>query len=201
MFKKQKDRTEIFQNIAYKLDMTYSEGDEWGNMAYLEDFNLFGKGRRRRILRSLNKMDDWQESNLYVMDYEYKRGKKRKGKYKRQTVFFIKSKQLGVPEFFMQPERFVHRVAAKLGFEDIDFVEHPEFSKKYHLKGPDEERIRNTFDEKIIRFFTIEKDWYLEGVGYYLIFYKKNRLLSEKMIIDIYNKGLKVVEMLKMEKL
>ncbi len=186
-------RAIAFQQVAHQLDMIYSEKDEWGIQTFLEEFHLFKQGRKRRISNILFTSDAWEETKVYVFDYEYRRGKKKKRQ--RQTVFFINSKTLALPEFFMQPENYMHKLKGLLGFEDIDFEEHPEFSNQYYLKGEDEEWIRDTFDKNMIRFFTVEKNWCLEGVGYYMVFYRRNMLLSTQSIERFYKKGLEVAEM------
>ncbi len=186
-------RTAVYKRLAYQLKMKYSESDDWGMMGLLEDFKLFRHGRKKQISQVLFGQDMWQETKLHIFDYQYKASK---DKIKRQTVFFINCKHLILPQFLMQPETIFHKFKNLLGFEDINFIEHPKFSNQYHLTGDDREWIEDAFTEKLIRFFTVEKDWSMEGVGYYLIFYKKNRLLSQRSILDLHKKGLLIAEML-----
>jgi len=64
--------------------------------------------------------------------------------------------------------------------QDIDFAEQPEFSKKFLLQGDDEPRIRQLMNEEIMRFFLVEREWCMESVGYFLIFYKEKSLGTAK---------------------
>jgi hypothetical protein len=183
------------ENVAYRLGMEYQYGEEWGIMPYLQDFNLFRIGRGRKITHMLYTQDEWLESRVFVFDYVYRSGKNRRKHY--QTVFFVESKDLGLPQFFLKPEHFFHQVGELLGLtQDIDFEEHPEFSKRYWLKGDDEDYIRHTFNKKVRHFFTVEKNWSLEGINYYMIFYKRGRLLPAKDIKEFYEKGMALVKML-----
>lgn len=195
---KQKEvlRTQRMNAVATGLNMLFSESDEWSIEAYLEDFNLFKKGRRRKIYNVLYQEDAWLETNLCIFDYSYVKGKNKSSRQKKQTVFFIRSKKLGLPEFYMQPEHFFHRIGALLGFEDIDFQEHPEFSRRYHLKGEDPEWIEATFDDKVIRFFSVERDWSAEGVGYYLVLYREGVQFSPKHVVNFYRKGIELCNLL-----
>ena len=42
------------------------------------------------------------------------------------------------------------KVGAKLGFQDIDFDEHPAFSEMFVVQGKDEAAIRRFFDSEIV---------------------------------------------------
>ena len=96
----------------------------------------------------------------------------------------------------MKPENFFHKIGAWLGIEDIDFDAFPEFSNQYYLKGKDKEAVRDMMDNRVLHFFTVNKDWYLEGVNYYMIFYKDEQLLSSGQIYKFFNKGMELYRML-----
>ena len=88
-------------------------------------------------------------SDINVFDYRFTISTGKTSVTKEQTVFFMNSKELGLPDFYMKPEHFLHKIAAFLGFEDIDFEEFPGFSDQYHLKGEDEHYIRAVMGEDV----------------------------------------------------
>jgi hypothetical protein len=96
----------------------------------------------------------------------------------------------------MQPENFFHKIGQKFGLQDIDFEEYPTFSNQYLLRGQDESLIRSTMSKDMLHFFTLEKYWSLEGMNYYFIFYKRNKILPIDQIQKLHKKGLQVFEML-----
>ena len=53
----------------------------------------------------------------------------------------------------MRPENIFDIVGSALGFQDIDFEDHPQFSKTFVLKGNDEPAIREFFDNQLLDFF------------------------------------------------
>lgn len=190
-------RVEQFKRIAYELDMTYQPKDEWGLINLLEDFKLFQRGGRKRIEHILLHKDAMLETETRIFDYRYTISTGKSSRTYKQTVFFMQSKKLGLPQFLMKPEHFFHNIGEFLGFtEDIDFEEHPKFSKQYWLKSENEDYLRASLGDPFLKFFTIEKDWRLEGINYYLIFYQKNLLLSPSRIKDFYRKGMQICEML-----
>ena len=188
-------REQQLRYVASRLNMSFSPDDEYGLLSLLDGFQLFNIGRRKKISNILRREEDFGEMDLRIFDYEYARGKSKRRH--RQTVFFIQSKQLGLPQMLMKPESLFNKIGAYLGMQDIDFESHPEFSKKYLLQGEDEELVRAIMDEKVLQFFTIEKGWYLEGIGYYLIVYKKYKLLGPRSITKFYQKGMDIHGLLK----
>lgn len=189
--------------IAAELNLSYTQKDEFGLINLLKDFRLFKMGgRKRNISNIFGKKSDLHEVDLSIFDFEYtgfRTGKKgvqlaSLDTY-RQTVFFAQSKKLALPKFYMQPERLLHKVSTLLGRDDIDFEAFPEFSNQYWLKGRNEQAIRESMNENILRFFTIEKYWNLEAINYYLIFYSKNKVLFGDQLKMLYQKGSQILDM------
>ena len=191
-----KQRSNQLERVAFNMGMEYHPTDEWGLPTLLKDFRLFRRGRSKRIRYLMHKEDDWLQMSVRVFDYRFVIGGGKHRRVLNQTVFFVDSKKLGLPHFLMRPEHFFHKIGQFLGMQDIDFAEFPKFSDQYLLKGEDEEYIRATMNDDMLKFFTVEKDWYLEGVNYFLIFYKQNYLFPPKQIKKFYEQGLNVYKML-----
>ena len=190
-------RSTALRSLAYKMGMEYYAEDDWRMISLMKDFRLFKRGRRKRITNILRSMDELMENKINIFDYQYRISTGNSSRTFKQTVFSIQSKQLGLPEFWMKPENFLHTIGTWLGFEDIDFEDYPEFSRQYFLKGKDEEYIRYTLNDSFLKFFTIERDWSVEGINYYLVLYKRKKLLSPREILYLYKKGMTVFNMLK----
>ncbi len=190
-------RSTALRNIADKLDLEYQPTDEWGILPQLQDFKLFSTGFGGKMRHVLSRQDELMESTVHIFDYRYLVWAGKSTRKIEQTVFFLESQKLGLPEFYMQPERFFHRIGELLGLtEDIDFEGHIDFSYNYRLKGKEEGYIRHSFKEDVLRFFAIEKGWSMEGMGFYLVLYKKNKILKPILIEGFYNKGLSLYEQL-----
>ena len=197
-----KDRIEALQKIASDLEMSYVPKDEFGTIGLLRDFHLFQKGHSKSIVNLMQKSTGLMENKISIFDYIYKvgGGKAPPIKY-MQTVFFIQSKSLALPEILLKPETFFHKVGAFLGMQDIDFDIHPEFSDRYLLQGEEENRIRQVMTDKVIRFFTVEKDWCMESIGFFLILYRHNSVAMPDYIRLLHDKGMKLYHHLKSETL
>ena len=120
-----------------------------------------------------------------------------------QTVIFFRSPQLSLPDFSMRPEHFFHKIGSVLGYQDIDFESHPtavEFSKKYLLRGKDEQKIRALFTDTVLTFFSVDRDkvW-LEGSGDQLISYRWCQLIEPEDIPAFMKEGFEVFRLFTQE--
>lgn len=186
-------RPAALSRLAKRFDLNYFEKDEYGLRSLLKDFRLFKKGYRRRITNILREKKGLKEATVIVFDYQYKliNG----NSTYEQTVFFVQSKALDLPSFYMEPENFFHQLSTYLGVEDIDFETHPKFSKQYWLKSEEEDRLVYRITDQVLHFFTIEEDWSLEGDNFYLIFYKEDHIIPVKTIKGFMKKGKKVMKL------
>ena len=191
-----KRRNQI-RKIAEELDMDFYESGKYGLIEYLNEFRLFSIGRKKRIENMLINVDKESGIDIRVFDYRYVVGGGNSTRILKQTVFYLHSEKLILPQFLLKPEHFFHKIGKFLGTpEDINFEEFPQFSKQYLLKAKGEDSVRSKFNNDILHFFTIEKNWSLEGRNNTLIFYKKGKRHQPETIKDFYNKGMLVYEML-----
>ncbi len=191
-----KRRGAQLENVAYKMQMAYRQQDDWGLLRQLQDFRLMNRGFRGRARHILRQQEGLMTSNLCVFDYRYLVWSGKSTRRVEQTVFFIESQQLSLPEFLMRPENFFHKIGELLGMDDIDFEQYPDFSSNYRLIGEDETYIRHRFTDQVLRLFSVERGWTMEGLGFYLLLYKKNKVLSPSRIQALHSKGMEVFEAL-----
>ncbi|MBK9735098.1 MAG: hypothetical protein IPO92_09095 [Saprospiraceae bacterium] len=192
--KKEDLRKEKFHDICALLNMTYLGIDEFGvkaSLVYFEHFNKF-TGKIRNLCQSKSPS---LETEINLFDYTYTISTGKTFHTFEQTVMFINSKKLGLPEFRMKPETIGSKIASYFGWDDINFEEYPSFSEKYKLTGDEEEFIRHTFDNKVLKFFSKTSGWTIEAANYYLIFYAHNVLVPENILIDFYRVGMGVFDL------
>lgn len=192
-------RNQELRELAFSLGMDYREKDDWGIIRLMSEFKLFQRGFDKKIINILSDRDSNDGFVAIVFDYHYKVSTGKTTSVFKQTVFFIESKQLGLPHFWMRPETIFDKVSEWLGFNDIDFDTHPEFSKNYYLKGEDADYIRATMNDDFLHFFSFSKNWYLEGIGYYMILYNKHKLQKPQHIKYLYITGRKLFEFFKIK--
>lgn len=87
-----------------------------------------------------------------------------------------------VPQFVLDRERLLDRVAALAGFNDINFENHPEFSNKFRLRGNNEEALREFFSDELIQLLSVHPEYHLEARGNQLLIFEKERLAGANEI-------------------
>jgi MFS superfamily sulfate permease-like transporter len=80
------------------------------------------------------------------------------------------------PDFILHEENFLERVAAASGFTDINFVKHPDFSKRFFLKGPHPQKVKRFFNKELIQFFEANNSYNIESKSGRLLIFEKERL-------------------------
>lgn len=85
------------------------------------------------------------EYRVAVFDLQYSTTRGEGVEGSQQTVVHVRSPRLHLPAFALRPERVFHRPGDRVGGDDIDFGEDPEFSRAYQLRGRDEAAIRDAF--------------------------------------------------------
>ncbi|WP_157964765.1 hypothetical protein [Algibacillus agarilyticus] len=94
-----------------------------------------------------------EKEDVYIFDFVYTskyadRSNSSKPSTLRAVFFKFKSKKLYSFELF--PENVFEKIKQLFGFADIDFSDHPNFSKRYVLKGEDESEVRARFPKQLI---------------------------------------------------
>lgn len=103
-----------------------------------------------------------------LFDYTYRAGKSTV----TQTLAAF-SQDLPLPPFTLRPENFLDRIGDAILHNDIDFDSHPEFSKRYVLKSPDEAGTRRLFTPSLLTYLEqLQTNWCIEGSGPTLMVYR-----------------------------
>ena len=183
-------REKSLRNLADRLGFTFGATDEFGLQRLLADFRLASRGNRPELSNILRRQQGVADYDAYIFDYSYRDFGKKKSVH--QSVFFLQSQRLVLPELCMQPETILDKLGELFGREDIDFTRFPKFSNQYRLTGEDEDFIRHHFTEEVLNYFTVNRGWSVEGIGYYLLVYKKGFLLPPEEVSTLFHRGMDV---------
>lgn len=94
------------------------------------------------------------------------------------TVVHVSELNVNIPDFALEPEGLWSKFSELVGGKDIDFHEYPEFSKKYYLRGDNEDAIKGFFNERIVRFLENREQMHIECHKNKLLVYKKRDLMD-----------------------
>lgn len=169
-----KQRSEALRALASGMGLDFADADETGLRAGFDCFKLFSYGRERTIENiAYGRLG---EAEVMLFDYSYTVGGKDPITH-YQTVTFFQSDALGLPDFVTRPEGLFDKVGQVFGYHDIDLPLHPEFSRRYILRGADEGRIRDFFTADLARFFEANPGLSVEAKFDRFILYRAGRHL------------------------
>lgn len=169
-------RKRAMEAVAGDLNTSYAEKDPYGLAKQLQNFDLLKPRRTGRITNVMRSTVG--ETEVYLFDYSYVISTGKSSRRISQTVFFANDKKWYLPNFRLKPERWWHKLFSGLGLQsDIDFAESPEFSDKFWLKSEFESLVREKFTPELQQFMLEKPPVNLEGENYYLIAYKRGKLL------------------------
>jgi hypothetical protein len=168
--KKEKERTLAMQQVAQQMGWSFLPVVPDGMIPYTNYFNLFNTGHSKQAKNMIYGQINGVKAAVF--DYRYTVGHGKNSHTYNQSVVYFESPKLQLPLFTLSPENFMHKFISALGYQDIDFATHPEFSKKYLLRGQDEMAIRNTFTPQVMQFYEANQGLSTEGGGGQLFVYR-----------------------------
>lgn len=171
--KKEKERTLAMQQAAQALGWSFAPTAQLGMIPHSNYFNLFNQGHSKTIKNMI--YGQMNEAKAAFFDYRYTVGHGKNSHTYNQTVIYFESPRLQLPMFTLSPENFMHKFISALGYQDIDFGNRMEFSKKYLLRGQDEQEIRRAFTDHILAFYEANQGLHTEGGGNQLFIYRQGQ--------------------------
>lgn len=80
----------------------------------------------------------------------------------------------------VRPERWTDKVAALMGYEDVDFAALPEFSRRFYVNGPDRVFARRLITPLLARFFIDRVRCAADFCGPWVLLYARGRLSARQ---------------------
>jgi len=152
--RRERARTEKLTTIFQELGFPFQAAVDPVRLERLADFPLMNIGRGKQLTNVISV--EGPIADIAMFDYRYVTGHGKSRKVRRQTVVSVESPRLVHPVFNLWPEGFWAKVGSVFGGQDIDFIEHPDFSEKYVLKGESEEEVRIYMDTMLLDFFAAQ---------------------------------------------
>ena len=187
-----KKRTEQFALISAELKLNFFPKGSTSLFERLKPFHLFSKGRSRKIKNLME--GEANKVELAIFDYQYTTHGGQHPQTHRQSLLFIHSPKLYLPDFSLRPENVFHKIGGSFGYKDIDFETHPIFSKSYLLRGENEAAIRGLFNNELLNFIQSQQKICIEGSGDKIIFYRHKSRVKPEEVESFMEEGFQVFD-------
>ena len=151
--RRERRRTEALQIVADEMGLGFKPEGDAVFQQNLPAFPLFEIGRAKKLTNLWTA--DTDDLKLGMFDYCFTVGRGKHKKVRRLTVVLVGTDSLQAPSCHLRPTiAFWDPIGAMLGKQDINFQEHPTFSKAFVLKSNMEQESRAFFDSELMDFFT-----------------------------------------------
>jgi len=194
----EKKRTEDLRLQAGRLGLTTFQEEAPAPLAGFHHFPLFNRGHSKRIRNLMEGSVDG--IRVAVFDYHFTVGGGKSQTVYHQTVCAVCDRRLRLPVFDLKPESIWNKLGALFGYEDIDFEEHPEFSRKYFLSGVGEAAVRALFRPEVRDNLEKRAGLSLEGAGDRFICFRTNVRVEPGEIENLTREALETLVLFRPEK-
>jgi hypothetical protein len=193
-----KKRSEALIALAQTLGFTYEKKLSGTTQIPCSGASLFNRGHGRYAKNYMT--GTVADIQVILTDYQYTTGSGKNSTTHSLTLTAYNVPGLTLPDFTLEKENFLTRIADKFGFGDIDFDTHPVFSDKYQLKGKDEPAIRALFTPTLLTAIEnglINNAWHVQAGDNWLIIHT-TRLKPEQWQ-DFLNSSFELMNKLTVE--
>ena len=144
-------REHALYDIAKKHGFSFYTSVESNNLLLkiLEDSALYSHGDDGQVAMSI--LQSTADVDIFIFDFHYARGFGQRRKNYKQTVLLFHSNRLLLPSFILLPRTVTKMLLSLVGNKYINIPDNSVFSKKYLLKGSQEEHIKNIFNSNLLR--------------------------------------------------
>ncbi|MEP6568577.1 MAG: hypothetical protein ABJC10_02295 [Acidobacteriota bacterium] len=188
--KRAQERTRQLSSVATLLGWQFSSIATMNWIPNLETFALFNQGHSKSIANAM--YGELEGVKAAVFDYRYTVGGGKNSQTFQQSVVYFEPRNLNLPFFSLRPEHLFHKLIEAFGYQDVDFGNHPTFSSKYLLRGPDEPALRSLFNDALLGFYEMNLGLSADGGGNQLFLFQQNYRQPPQQIQSVITAGLQL---------
>ncbi|MDG1793744.1 MAG: SulP family inorganic anion transporter [Flavobacteriaceae bacterium] len=176
--------------IADDFELTYKPLKS-RKVEFLENFIYFKTKKIEHIFNQLSAKKD----PCRLFDITFSEGEFIAKEVVRSTMLFIKTPKT-LPAFTLDREGLLERLYVLAGYKDIDIKNHADFSKRFYLRGENENAIRSLFNDELVRFFESNAYYHIESSKSGVLIFSKERVASIKEIKALLDFGIRLNKIL-----
>jgi hypothetical protein len=170
-------QSRAFSASALEMGLAF-EGGTWSDPRKAPHLNttLFTKGSAKTFRNVMTGSSTGLHVSLF--DYSYVVSDGRNSRTCAQTVASFSKTGVQLPEFQMGPKGLLQKFDDALFHTNINFDSHADFSRRYQVRSPTQEKTRELFTGSLLSFFESldpRQEWRLEGLEETLIVYRAGK--------------------------
>jgi hypothetical protein len=184
-YQQAKKRREDLARLARKMGLRYDAADPCDIATRYATISMLAQGHNRSAYNVLHgRHGDYQ---VKAFDYVYhttETSTDSQGRTATREVahwFSVVLFEVGTafPSLLIRPENFLDKIAAALGFDDIDF-ESAEFSRQFYVKSSDKKFAYDVIHPRMMEFLMEQPSWILQLEGPHFLICKGGMLTPDE---------------------
>jgi hypothetical protein len=189
-YQQAKKRREDLARLARKLGLRYHADDPLDIANRYAHVSLLAQGHSRSAYNVLH--GRYGSHEIKAFDYVYHTTETSTDSQGRTTTrevphwFSVVLFEVGttLPPLLIRPENFLDKIAAAIGFDDIDF-ESAEFSRKFFVKSSDKKFAYDVIHPRMMEFLMEQPDWILQLEGANFVVCKGGMLTPDDFAVGM----------------
>jgi MFS superfamily sulfate permease-like transporter len=152
----------------------------------MKKYKNFPIEKGARILYEENILSKYTDyGKVEVSDITLTEGARMAQEDTKMTVIHVSDIDIAIPDFALEPEGLFTKLSELSFGKDINFEDHPLFSKMFYLRSDNETSTRKFFHESILSFLETHEGLHIESHRNKLLIYKKRDLLNQEEIAEV----------------
>ncbi len=175
----ERKRRDALADVAGSIGLDFDAAGDVVSLDSLAGLHLFSLGHDRRVGNVLHGRRG--RVDVLIFDYRYTIGTGKNRSVYQQSVAAFPADE-SVPQFAVRPENIFHKIGAAFGYQDIDFPAHPEFSRRFVVRGPNGGAIRWYFTEpRIQAMMSAPMSCFEAANGWFVVYQSRRRCKPEEL--------------------
>lgn len=171
---RERKRRDAYAEYSLIRGYTYEPRRAQGERRFREAFEVFQQGGNDSWRNTISGTKNRAPFTAFEYVWHTGSGKSRHTHIVSGLVW--ERDDVSLPRFTLAPEGWFSRLGDWFRKRDIDFIDSPEFSRTYQLKGADEQAVRQLFTSELRRFFEATPNQKVNGSGRFLFWWFDRRL-------------------------
>ncbi len=188
-------RRKILKRIAEEYNLDYWQTTPIDDLYNLTGSYLYKNHSEKKISHHLYYWDERMGADVSVFDLK---GKFYRLEQTKQTVIYIRCKDLKAPKFLMKPKNLFQKFSKLFVDEDqeMDYAEYPSFDETYTVTTKNLADTNYFLKRELLELFSNELNWTMEVYGSQIVLYQRKKILPAKNIVEFMDKGLEILEIM-----
>jgi hypothetical protein len=178
----EQERTKKIEELAHSLGCAFRHTPTAADNDLPAGCYLAETGRNPAVSNVLE-VSRTDELHFVLFEYEYTVGYGKSQRTTHQTIARMRAPLLKLPLFLLFPETIFSKIGVMFGKTDVNFLDSPDFSDQYILRGHNDAALRAIFSPALRQALTPLDHLTIEGADDVLFIFRTDRRIKPEDLV------------------